>query len=1067
MTGANELPDRASRLGRARRALGGVSALLVVVASAVPAHGYISVPIESGEAWNVHDGAAPGVDTGSVSSTRSRALQGYGGLRVEVVGGDGPLSGILLRGFGLTHDGHDTFVSTRGVDVDGVVVQRELYVDTRHGYGRFFDSFTNTTGSVLDVEVAFGGQLGYDTGTNQSAIAGTSSGDTTISGEDSWASWYTPSDGPGSASQSGPSATVVGTSDDALDRVGTFLRSPFTNPLPVDGDEANHPGFITGLQIDPGQTVSLVRYVVTGVSEVSPIAPDAPVPAAGSQVALVEERAAALAQHPDLEGLSPAEVCSVVNFDLDVDCTAPAGDIQGGLGVVAAPRTLTTSARYDVVGKTITDLNRDMADGTTTAVEITRAYLDRIAAYDRGPFGFFSVIAVAPDALEQAAAADAARAAGDDRPLLGIPILAKDIIDTHDMPTTGASLVFENYQPTSDAWQIAKLREAGAIILGKANLAEFANDGHYSPGAFGQVWNAFDPSRSSIGSSGGSAVAVASSFAAAALGTQTGDSLWGPSGAASLYSLRGTDGMQSSAGVMPLTLITDYVGFITQSPADLALLLDVAAVDNPDDVLDDVANGHRPEDWSEYFTADALEGKVIGIPAEAFDDPFGTLETSTALRAQLAVFEDAGATVVDMPAAPAGGPREYGGDAGYEGWAQWIEAHPDNPYTLPEQITRNPLRVRANTAPYTGAGRMSASDQRAFEQWRADWRTVLGEWMDEAGVDAVIYPTHLSDIHLNDSINPSFGRRDPQSSASGVPTAIFPAGTNAHGSPIGLQLQGKEFQDAELLGFVHAFEQQAGGRVLPEITPALAYDPAAPAHVVEPLPALRRSVAQGPAALLTGSATAVLENGAAWIEVDVQRYGAADAEELALVLADGEHTVEVPVGSFDEDGALTARVLWPGAAVDEDGAAVAWPGWETTGGELVETGGNLGWTREVTSAVLTANPRLTVDIAYPGGAPDPAEETPGNGDGPPETPGGGDDLPGDGDELPGDGDGRPGDGSGPGGEEPTSGGGATGAGAGGPLASTGAAVLAAVVGAVLLVLAGLGLRAAARRPVSR
>ena len=130
-----------------------------------------------------------------------------------------------------------------------------------------------------------------------------------------------------------------------------------------------------------------------------------------------------------------------------------------------------------------------------------RAYLDRIAAYDGGPLGLHSVITVAPDAMAQAKAADDARAAGDTRPLLGIPILAKDIFDTKDMPTTGGSLVFAGYRPTKDAWMVAKLREAGAIIMGKANLAEFATDGHFSPSASGQVWNAFDPSKSSIGSS--------------------------------------------------------------------------------------------------------------------------------------------------------------------------------------------------------------------------------------------------------------------------------------------------------------------------------------------------------------------------------------------------------------------------------------------------------------------------------------------------------------------------------------------------------------------------------------
>lgn len=157
-----------------------------------------------------------------------------------------------------------------------------------------------------------------------------------------------------------------------------------------------------------------------------------------------------------------------------------------------------------------------------------------------------------------------------------------------------------------------------------------------------------------------------------------------------------------------------------------------------------------------------------------------------------------------------------------------------------------------NTSPYTGTGRMSEADQRGFEQWRADYRDLLGEWMDENGVDAVLYATELSDIHLNDSIQPSFGRIDPQSSAAGVPTMIFPAGANANGNPVGFQLQGRAFQDAELLGMAYAFDRIAQGRILPASAPALAYDPAAPAQVVDPLAALPHPAVDGPAPEVPG-----------------------------------------------------------------------------------------------------------------------------------------------------------------------------------------------------------------------
>ncbi|MBJ7353226.1 MAG: amidase [Thermoleophilaceae bacterium] len=813
--------------------------------------------------WAVNDAAIPGLDTGSIHNTATGSLQGYGGIRMEVAGGSDRLSGILLRGFGLKFDGVNQFLSQNAVKIDGVAASRQLLINKTDNWARFFDSFTNTTKATVTVDVAFGGQLGYNTGTNQSAIKSTSSGDTTITSADGWFSSYTPSAGPGTASANGPSATTVGTAGyaSALTKTGPFVRDPFSNALPTTGDESNHVGLVTRLIIPPKQTRSVTHFVVTGLSETRTTPSGGAAPGIDTQTTAVETMAAALATTPDFSGLTTGEICSIVNYNLSAltipgfssaNCPLTQGEPLSApvLGSVAAPTPVTTSP-YDVVGKSITDLKADLAEGKTNVRQIVRAYLDRIAVYDQGPLGLHSVLAVAPDAMEQAKAADAARAAGDKRPLLGIPILAKDLYDTKDMPTTGGSLVFDGYRPTKDSWIVAKLREAGAIILGKANLAEYATDGHFSPSAYGQVWNAFDPSRSSIGSSGGSAVAVASSFAAASLGSQTGDSLWGPSSAASLVSLRGTDGMQSADGVMPLTFIQDYAGVIAKTLPDLALMLDATTADNPEDPRDDVSNGHRPTDWSATLKDDALVGKTIGIPAGAFNDPFGTTGTKDAMMAAMDHFEAAGATVVDIPAppsAPSGG--NAFGDMGYTGWWKWMLAHPNNPYSDVTQIIRNPLRIPQfrNTTPYAGTG--AATDEQIVgrEAYRANYRALLKQWMDDNGVDATVFPGQLSDIHLNDSIQPSFGRLDPQSSASGVPTVIFPAGVNDHGQPINLQLEGPEFSDAELMGFAYAFEKQANGQVEPlSTTPSLTYDSdAIPPAVETTLPVLPTPVTPVP-----------------------------------------------------------------------------------------------------------------------------------------------------------------------------------------------------------------------------
>ena len=211
-----------------------------------------------------------------------------------------------------------------------------------------------------------------------------------------------------------------------------------------------------------------------------------------------------------------------------------------------------------MVEKTIGQLRRDLERGRTTSREITRAYLDRIAVYDQGQFGFHAFEILAEDAMKQARAADQARARGAHGPLLGIPIAIKNNYDTFDMATTNGSFTFENFLPARDAFQVARLREAGAVIVGKTALEEYATFGHWSNDAWGQVWNVHLPSKSPLASSGGSAAAVAGSFVAAAMGSQTGDSLYAPASGASLVTLRGTDGLESGTGIQPLVWMTDF-----------------------------------------------------------------------------------------------------------------------------------------------------------------------------------------------------------------------------------------------------------------------------------------------------------------------------------------------------------------------------------------------------------------------------------------------------------------------------------------------------------------------------
>ena len=746
------------RVRRMRCAIFTCAALAGGVSGVSPALAINYVPAANGGTWGIHDGAAPGLDTGSVRDSVDNSLRGFGGIRVRVSGGTTPdprLNGELMRGFGLRFDGLDRFDTTDAVNLGGVLMRRAIRVERTANWTRYLDTFANATARPILVEVAFGGQTGSGAGNTLSRVVDTSSGDTTITSADAWAEVATSATLAG-PTPSGPSAVVIGSPSPftgGLLRSANFLRNPWDEALALTGHESNFIGYLNRFTLQPGETRTLMRFVVIGVNETSTTPLGGPIPAAGSQIFAVKTEAQALAASPPVADLTTAQICRLVNWVVATltaaDCTQVAPHDQQALPQVLPP---TTSSPYDVVDKTIGELRADMASGATTSAEITRAYLDRIAAYDTGQLGFHSMTFIAEDAMEQARAADAKRALGATGPLLGIPVAIKDLYDTKDMPTTNGSLVFEGFRPTKDATQVKLMRDAGAVIIGKATMAEYANSGHFSDSAWGQVWNAFEPSKSSIGSSGGSGVSTALSFNAFSMGSQTGDSLWGPSSAASLYSLRGTDGMTSNYGAMPLTWLQDYTGAITRSVSDLADVLNVTTGTDPKDFRTAEASARRPADWRTALNPNALQGAKLGYYPAAFQDPFGTTATRDALLATFAKFTDAGATVVEIPAPP-GAPTNAPGDRNYEGWQRWLDDHPESPYDSPVQIITSPKRLPYSRQATTNGAPMTPTQVAGWIAFRTEYKARLKTWMDDNDVDAVIYPGMLSDINLNDGIS--------------------------------------------------------------------------------------------------------------------------------------------------------------------------------------------------------------------------------------------------------------------------------------------------------------------------
>ena len=337
------------------------------------------------------------------------------------------------------------------------------------------------------------------------------------------------------------------------------------------------------------------------------------------------------------------------------------------------------------------------------------------------------------------------------------------------------------------------------MIIGKAALEEYATSGNYSNDPWGQVWNVFNPSKSAIASSGGSASAVAASLAGGGAGSQTGDSLYGPARGASLVTLRGTDGLESGSGIMPLSWLTDFGGVMTRSVRDLADMLNVVTGTDPDDPTTAPADAERPADWRSVLDPNALQGKRIGYIPSVWVDPFGTTGTTDAAKAALQYLDrrgrddrrdghDRGRQRTRRRRRRATRPATRRRKAGcststrIRSWPS--RASRSAPPSTSAARRRRSAYVRAGCAapaPSRRPPRMTADELTARRDYRVQYKANAKTWMDTAGadhqgVDAVVYPGLLSDISLNDGGGgkASFGRRDTPGAGQRHPDGRLP-----------------------------------------------------------------------------------------------------------------------------------------------------------------------------------------------------------------------------------------------------------------------------------------------------
>lgn len=526
--------------------------------------------------------------------------------------------------------------------------------------------------------------------------------------------------------------------------------------------------------------------------------------------------------------------------------------LLAGLAAIATTIGVSLPASADVFNlqeATIADIQAAMDADALTSVELVQMYLDRIAAYEESGPAINALITVNENALAIAAEMDAMREAGEILgPLHGIPIIVKDNYDTADMPTTAGSDALAGAIPPDDAFVIQRLREAGAIIIAKANMSEFAASygrlGYSSLG--GLTLNPYNLSRDASGSSSGTAAAIASNFAVFGLGSDTAGSVRGPSAVTGLVGIKPTMGLVSRDGIVPLTLSFDVAGPMARTVTDAAIALGVMAGPDPDDPRTAESVGFLVEDYTQFLDADALDGARIGFITDFMG---GNPEVDALTAAAIAEMEALGATVVpiDLPESLEN-PWSFLGPAWENEFRPQIDAYlstlpapyPQNleqlieasldPAIADSETPVNPSRLDSFGTMLEAPGLADIGLLYSLSNELPMVRQTLVSLMADASLDAFIYPTMscpASPIYTLES-DPTYvcEAGDPYSAgylanASGFPDITVPMGYTMAGLPVGLSFMAEAYSEPRLLGLAYAFEQATQVRQPPTTTPPL------------------------------------------------------------------------------------------------------------------------------------------------------------------------------------------------------------------------------------------------------
>ena len=482
--------------------------------------------------------------------------------------------------------------------------------------------------------------------------------------------------------------------------------------------------------------------------------------------------------------------------------------------------TVAHSAVFNLETATIADINAAFEAGALSSEKLIQMCLKRIEAYDQQGPRLNTIITLNPRSLEQARALDAERSrSGPRSPMHGVPIVVKDLIDTHDMPTTAGFLPMASSQPMRDAFVIDRLRQAGAIILAKVNLSDWFGQASSPSGAStvaGQVQNPYKLGYDAGGSSTGTAVAVAAYFAVSGLGTETGTSVRNPASQNNLFGLVPTQGLVSRGGVLCNSFTVDRVGPMARSVYDLAAVLSSMVGFDPEDLLSQESIGNIPaRGYTPFVLKDGLKGARLGVLRDLFSNTAHDQEGLDLIEAAIAQIKGEGALVMDpittnldlfMSLRSVGISRfekksatqmyldRLGPSRIFNNMGEMIEQYPD--LVKPRLLSQNQVGALDQDRQYA-----------AYLKARKVFRKLMVELMDRYALDALIYPFRtLPGWKISDKMTSSdwyersgVNAYNPLSPITGLPALVVPAGFTQEGLPIALEFLGRPFSEPTLI----------------------------------------------------------------------------------------------------------------------------------------------------------------------------------------------------------------------------------------------------------------------------